>query len=112
MTRDETKKIIMLISATYPNFKPADLTFTVDAWAVMFEGYDYNRVEAALKDYITSDTSGFAPSIGQLVDKMHALTKRANIKKIELKMLCGNNNGINGKNPFGIIEKTGGRDRE
>lgn len=105
MTRDETKKIIMLISATYPNFKPMDLTFTVDAWAMMLVDYDYNRVAAALKDYITSDTSGFAPSIGQLTDRMHTLEKRTNTRKTELKILRSCTNAISGKVPFGIGEK-------
>lgn len=105
MTRDETKKIIMLISATYPNFKPIDLTFTVDAWAMMLVDYDYNRVSAALKDCIANDTSGFAPSIGQLTDRMHALAKRASIRKAELKILRSCNNEIGRKNPFEIGEK-------
>ena len=42
---------------------------------VMLSDYDYNLVAMALKAYILSDTSGFAPSIGQLVGKIQTLTK-------------------------------------
>ena len=39
-------------------------------------GQDYEKevVEAALKIYIASDTSGFAPAIGQLIDKINTVT--------------------------------------
>ena len=70
MTRDEVKKIIMVVMASYPNWKPNDLSFTVDVWYMMLCDYTYNDVAKALKTYITTDTSGFAPSIGQLVNNM------------------------------------------
>lgn len=76
MTREETKKILMIIQTSYPNWHPADLSFTVDTWTIMLEGYEYTEVSAALKAYILADTSGFAPSIGQLVDKIHSLRER------------------------------------
>lgn len=66
MTRDETKKIVMIIASTYPNWHPADMSFTVDAWALMLESFSYQQIAAALKAFILSDTSGFAPSVGQL----------------------------------------------
>ncbi len=67
MTRDETKKIVMIIESTYPNWHPLDMSFTVDAWALMLESYTYQQISAALKEFILSDTSGFAPSVGQLI---------------------------------------------
>lgn len=76
MTREETKKILMIIQTSYPNWHPADLSFTVDTWTIMLEGYEYTEVSTALKTYILADTSGFAPSIGQLVDKIHSLRER------------------------------------
>lgn len=76
MTREEAKKILMIIQTSYPNWHPADLSFTVDTWTIMFEGYEYAEVSTALKTYILADTSGFAPSIGQLVDKIHSLRER------------------------------------
>lgn len=70
MTRDETKKIIRIIADSYPNYKPSDISETIDVWSMMLEEYPYNQIAMALKAYILTDTSGFAPSIGQLVNKL------------------------------------------
>lgn len=43
MTRDETKKIVMIIASTYPNWHPSDMSFTVDAWALMLESFTYRQ---------------------------------------------------------------------
>lgn len=40
MTRDEAKHLVMMVSAAYPNWKPLNLTETVDTWAVMLEEFD------------------------------------------------------------------------
>ena len=74
MTREETKKIIMVMSAAYPNYKPQDLSMTVDTWHLMLEDYGYDEIALALKSYIATDTSGFAPSIGQIIDKLSVIT--------------------------------------
>lgn len=83
MTRDETKKIIMVLAASYPNWKPNDLSFTVDAWHMMLSDYTYNDVARALKAYITTDTSGFAPSIGQLVNNIGIEDKLTCMSELE-----------------------------
>lgn len=71
MTRDEVKKIIGIMGMTYPNYKPEDLKQTVDVWEMMLSEYNYTEISLALKAYILSDTSGFAPSIGQLTTRVH-----------------------------------------
>lgn len=83
MTRDETKKIIMVISASYPNFKPQDLRMTVDTWQMMLEEYSYKQVSMAVKAYIASDTSGFAPSIGQVIGLMNKIEKPEELNEME-----------------------------
>lgn len=108
MTREETKKIVMIISASYPNWKPQDLKFTVDTWALMLEEYDYNQIAVALKAYIASDTSGFAPSIGQLIDKMHILTFKNEMNELEAwnmvyKAIC--NSGYNSECEFAKLSE-------
>ena len=67
MTRDETKKILAVIAVTYPNFKAEDKTMVVNAWHMFLEDYDYKTVEAALKMYVTSSGSAFAPSVSELI---------------------------------------------
>ena len=68
---------------SYPNYKPNDISETVDVWQMMLSDYDYNLVAMALKSYILSDTRGFAPSIGKLVGKMHSLTKQRELSEME-----------------------------
>lgn len=70
MTRDQTKKIIRIIMATYPNWHPQNLTEIVDAWTVMLEEYTYEDISVALKTYVLSDSSGFAPAVGQLTSRI------------------------------------------
>lgn len=74
MTRDETKKIIRIIADSYPNYKPSDISETIDVWSMMLEEYPYNQIAMALKAYILTDTSGFAPSIGQLIGKLQTIS--------------------------------------
>ena len=83
MTRDETVNIIRVMVDSYPNYKPNNLSETVDVWQMMLSDYDYNLVSMALKSYILSDTSGFAPAIGQIVAKMHAITQPQELNEME-----------------------------
>lgn len=76
MDREETKKIIRIMCASYPNYKPADISETIDVWASMLSDYSYEHIAVALKSYIATDTSGFAPSIGQLIQKANSLVKK------------------------------------
>ena len=83
MTRDETVNIIRIMVDSYPNYKPNNLSETVDVWHTMLSDYDYNLVSMALKSYILSDTSGFAPAIGQIVAKIHFITQRQELNEME-----------------------------
>ena len=83
MTRDETKKIVMIIASTYPNWHPSDLSFTVDAWALVLESYTYQEIGAALKAYILTDSSGFAPSPGQLVGLLDKGREEADLNEMD-----------------------------
>lgn len=83
MTREETKEIIRKMVSCYPNYKPNDLSETIDDWSAMLSDYDFRLVATALKAYILSDTSGFAPSVGQLVDKMKSITTPQELNEME-----------------------------
>lgn len=83
MTREETVKIIRIMVDSYPNYKPNDLSETVDVWQMMLEDYSYQEVAVALKAYILSDDSGFAPSIGKLVSKIHTMTAPQELNEME-----------------------------
>lgn len=75
MIREETVEVIHTICDCYPNFKPEDLSRTINAWQVMLEEYSCEQVAVALKAYITSNTSGFAPSVGEIVAKIQLVSQ-------------------------------------
>lgn len=83
MTREETVKIIRIMVDSYPNYKPNDISETVNVWCMMLSDYTYEQVSIALKAYITSDTSGFAPAIGQLIAKIQSVTQPHELNEIE-----------------------------
>lgn len=68
MTREETQKLLMAMTTAYPSFKiPNDRkTATVDLWTEMLSDISYPVAAEALKAFISIDTKGFAPSIGQI----------------------------------------------
>lgn len=70
MTRDETINILMSIQAAYPSFRVPDKTVAVNTWYSLLGEYEYGQVSAALKKYIQTNKSSFAPSIGQIIDEI------------------------------------------
>jgi len=71
MTKNEAAALIALIDTAYPgHFAKIDQTgmdMLVDLWASTCEGYTGIQMAAALKQYMASNTSGFAPVPGQLI---------------------------------------------
>lgn len=91
MTRDEVIKSLMIIQAAYPNYNPPDKTITVNLWYGMLNDYSYNQVEAAIKAFIRTDRKGFAPGIGEVIEK--------------LQLLFGNEEDLNPLEAWGIVLK-------
>lgn len=77
MDRNEVKKILMVMEVSFPSYKVKNeyLSETIDVWLNVLGDYSYQDVSNALKSFIVQDTSGFAPSIGQIVDKIHTLKR-------------------------------------
>lgn len=88
---------------SYPNYKPNNISETVDVWQMMLSEYTYEQISIALKAYIISDTSGFAPSIGQLVDMMKSITFPQELNDMEAWSLVSKairNSGYNSVEEF------------
>ena len=83
MTREETIELLMMIQAAFPNYKPPDKTVAVNTWFLMLADYPYQQVQMALKAYIATDTSGFAPGIGQIIDKIQMINSHAEQNEME-----------------------------
>ena len=83
MTVIEAKKIIAVMLVSFPNFKPTDVDSMAETWADILSEYSYSQVSMALKAYIVSDTSGFAPAIGQLVEKIQTISQPQELNEME-----------------------------
>lgn len=83
MTEEDVRKLLAMTQAVYPNYNPPSREAAVNAWLMCLSEYDNNIVMAAFKAYMTTDTSGFAPSIGQLVDKLHAIQNPQELTELE-----------------------------
>lgn len=80
---EEARKIIAVMMVSYPNFKPIDTELMATTWADMLAEYTYEQVSVALKCYIATDTSGFAPSVGKLIQKANLLVGNVELNEIE-----------------------------
>ena len=68
MTIDESKNILRIITAAYPNAykgEPRKLKDAITVWAVIFKDVPYPLVEGALYTYMNDDKE-FPPSPGQV----------------------------------------------
>lgn len=83
MTREETVKVIRLISACYPSFKPDDLSYTIDVWCMMLSNVDCAAVVLAVQRYVKRTPSKFAPSIGEILDNIKEMQAEREISEIE-----------------------------
>ena len=70
MTENEAKKLLAVMTVTYPNYKLANVDFAAKVWSDMLVEFTYSQAGAALKAYIRSDTSGFAPTPGQIISQI------------------------------------------
>lgn len=100
---EEARKIIAVMIVSYPNFKPIDTELMATTWADMLAEYTYEQVSVALKCYITTDTSGFAPSIGQLIDKLKTVEQPQELNELQawgLVRKAINNSGYHSEEEF------------
>mgnify|MGYP002766146083 FL=1 len=75
MTIKDARKLIAVFMVTYPNYKPIDTELAAATWADAMSEYTYEQVSVALKMYLKTSTSGFAPTPGQLIDKIQVVTQ-------------------------------------
>ena len=75
MTENDAKKIMLVMTVAYPNYKVADIDATAQIWARLLSDYTYAQVDAALRAYILTESKGFAPTIGQIVEKIALLNQ-------------------------------------
>ena len=75
MTREQVGELLMTIQVYYPNYNPPDKKITLNAWHIMLAEYPEELVLQALRACIATNTSGFAPDIGQIMSKIHTISQ-------------------------------------
>lgn len=83
MTRKQIQDFLAMIQATYPNFNPPSKTAAVNVWTLALEEYEEQAVHTAFKLYMQTNTSGFAPVPGQIIDKIHTMTQPQELNEME-----------------------------
>ena len=78
MTREDTIKILSVLRGAYPAFY-RDITkqeaeSTIALWESMFDEEPYELVGAAVKAFISGDSKGFPPAIGQIKERIRQIT--------------------------------------
>lgn len=66
MTKDETAKLLAVMTATYPNLHFDDKSLALETWWRILEPDDGQQIMDAFSVYARTDASGFAPSPGKL----------------------------------------------
>lgn len=79
MTREDTIKILSVLRGAYPAFY-RDITkqeaeSTISLWVSMFDEEPYELVGAAVKAFISGDSKGFPPAIGQIKERIRQITQ-------------------------------------
>lgn len=83
MTREEVQDFLAMVQGAYPSYKPPDKTVATNAWFLIFEDFNKDGVTLAFKAYMTMNTTGFAPSPGQLIEIMQTITNPQEISEME-----------------------------
>lgn len=83
MTRKEIQDFLAMIQAAYSNFNPPSKTAAVNAWTLVLEEYEEKLVHMAFKLYMQTNTSGFAPVPGQIIDKIYTMIQPRELNEME-----------------------------
>ena len=102
MTREETLVILSFIKANYHGFykdmKKSEANEVVNSWAFMFADHSVDLVAVAVRKFIATDTKGFPPTPGQIINEIVKMTSPEEMTEFEAwslvsRAIC---NGIHG----------------
>lgn len=83
MTKEQVGKLLITIQAYYPNYNPPDKKIAINAWYVMLAEYPEDLVLQALRACIATNTSGFAPDVGQIMSKIQTISQPQELNEME-----------------------------
>lgn len=74
MTKEEVKKLLMVLEVTFSSFTVDNPQQMVNAWHIFLQDYMADEILLGLKTYITTQGSAYAPSVSELI----AMTRKPN----------------------------------
>lgn len=78
MTRNEVDKILDEINSTYPerfrNYTTKQMEKTAIFWQRLFQDFTFEQVYAGLIAFIRQENKGYAPTPGQIIDRIVSLS--------------------------------------
>ena len=87
MTGAETKKVLFVIRASYPEafrgLSDDDLEILLATWQTLLNDYTYEQVSLAVQHYLLNDTYGRAPKIGQIVEALRKTSTKEELNANE-----------------------------
>ena len=88
MNKDETSDTLAILMAVYPNsFKhirtEIDQNILIDLWARVFKDWSYADVSNAVDSIISTNTSGFAPAPGLVMERLIKNTSAPEMTEME-----------------------------
>lgn len=80
MDKLEASKLVAVVTATYPgyfrSYSTADINNMVSAWYRVLGDIPYEQADAGLTVFLRSDTKGFPPSPGQILNCVISVTEK------------------------------------
>lgn len=87
MDKAEAGKLLLEIDAAYPKYldkvTPAKMQAMANMWALVLENFSLKEAERGLASYVATDTTGFAPSPGQIIARIRAFNHEASMSAEE-----------------------------
>lgn len=84
MTKKETAQLLFLLKEYYPNsFESSTIEHRVTAWYLVLKDHDYQTIQNAMLAFVATDTKGFMPSVGQLLDKAISMQDAGGMTELE-----------------------------
>lgn len=77
MNLEESYQILALLQANYPDtfrgMSDEAAKVKIQLWADMFADYPFDAVAAASKAFMATDTKGFMPTVGQIMEQIQKM---------------------------------------
>lgn len=67
MTKDEVRKLLLVMDAIFTSFNVKEPEDMVDAWHFILQDYPADEILLGLKTFISTQGSAYAPSVSELI---------------------------------------------